>query len=194
MLEYDRLMNLDTYNEDLATQNIMEELRRKEVVKPDFLLDLGDIGGKPTHVKPKKDPTVKMQIRQTQVCAGRAAGAQCTKAKVRNKILQDIVPMSCVRLWVYVGLYRVCLCCVHMWVCLAYVCGCVLCMCVGVSWVHVRVCLVHMCECGCVLCTCVRMFCVHVCVCFVYMCRWLWDIITRGDAISQILSMTGYKT
>ena len=61
-------MNIDNYNEDLAAENILDELRKKEVVRPEFLHDLGDIGGKPTVSKPKKDPSVKMQIRQAQVC------------------------------------------------------------------------------------------------------------------------------
>lgn len=60
-------MNLESYNEDLATENILEELRRKEVVKPEFLRDLGDIGGQPTFTQPKRNPAVKMQIRQNQV-------------------------------------------------------------------------------------------------------------------------------
>ena len=68
IVEYDRLMNIDNYNEDLAAENILDELRKKEVVRPEFLHDLGDIGGKPTVSKPKKDPSVKMQIRQAQVC------------------------------------------------------------------------------------------------------------------------------
>ncbi|XP_067932465.1 coiled-coil domain-containing protein 191-like [Watersipora subatra] len=80
MEEYDRLMNLDNYNEDAATENILEELRKKEVIRPEFLYDLGDIGGKPTAPKPKKDPSVKMQVRQAQV--------KVNRDKRRNEVKQ----------------------------------------------------------------------------------------------------------
>lgn len=60
-------MNLEHYYEDEAIESVLKELRHKEVVKPEFLLDLGDIGGKPTLPKQLKDPSVKMQLRQKQV-------------------------------------------------------------------------------------------------------------------------------
>lgn len=60
-------MNIDNYDEDAAADNILNRLRTKVVVKPEFLKDLGDIGGKPTYVQPKKDPSLKMQIRQKKV-------------------------------------------------------------------------------------------------------------------------------
>ena len=60
-------MNIENYSEDLMTENVLDKLRSKEVVKPEFLLDLGDIGGKPTHVPQRKDPALKMQIRQRKV-------------------------------------------------------------------------------------------------------------------------------
>lgn len=66
-LEYERLMNVDMYNEDNAVESVLDQLRSKEVVKADFLLDLGDIGGKPTRPQQRKDPAVKMNLRQAQV-------------------------------------------------------------------------------------------------------------------------------
>ena len=60
-------MNIENYSEDLMTENVLDKLRSKEVVKPEFLLDLGDIGGKPTHIPQRNDPALKMQIRQRKV-------------------------------------------------------------------------------------------------------------------------------
>lgn len=63
-------MNLDVQNEDSTVQSFLSQLRNKEVVQPEFLHDLGVIGGKETVPKPQlynNNPVVKMQARQHQV-------------------------------------------------------------------------------------------------------------------------------
>jgi len=60
-------MNLDDYDESSAVENVLESLRQKEVVRPDFFSDLGDIAGQPTKPQPRKDPVIKMKLRHDQV-------------------------------------------------------------------------------------------------------------------------------